>query len=165
MDATDSPPTNSTFTEIDEVLRTPRQRWIRDLALAEPVSLARQVHGFVTERSIQVAIVKEAEIGLCMVPARTGGLGEAFGLGEATVTRCVVAIAGDNGLGYVLGRDHTHAYFAAVSDALLQGRWSMSFEADILQPIRQHRRNAELARERLIDLTRVDFDTMVRADG
>jgi alpha-D-ribose 1-methylphosphonate 5-triphosphate synthase subunit PhnG len=145
--------------------QTPRQQWIQELALAQSDSLNAAVSAFVNERSIKVAVVKEPEVGLCMVPAQIGGVGEAFGLGEVTVARCVVEINGDIGVGYVLGRDHMHAYNVAVGDALLQGRWFSSFESEILNPVRQLRATKETERERVIDLTRVDFETMVRANG
>jgi alpha-D-ribose 1-methylphosphonate 5-triphosphate synthase subunit PhnG len=148
-----------------ELLRTPRQRWMRDLSLAQRSGLAEDVQQFISERNIAVSSVKGPEVGLCMVPAQVSGVGESFGLGEVTVTRCIVDVRGDIGVGYVLGRDHSHAYYAAIGDALLQGRWSMSFEADVLQPIRQVRQEAELTRAGEVDLTRVNFDTMVRAEG
>ncbi len=145
--------------------KTPRQQWIQELALAQSDALNTAVGAFVQERSIKVAVVKEPEVGLCMVPAQIGGVGEAFGLGEVTVARCIVEVNGDIGVGYVLGRDRRHAYNAAVGDALLQGRWFSDFEPEILEPLRQKRVTKANQRKHDIDLTKVDFETMVRANG
>src|SRR3546814_16146802 len=63
---------------------------------------------------------------MVMVRARAGGTGEQFNLGQMTVTRCALKLAGGDatpscvGLGYVQGRSTRHAELAAVSDALLQ---------------------------------------------
>src|SRR3546814_18383007 len=63
---------------------------------------------------------------MVMVRARAGGTGEQFNLGQMTVTRCALKLAGGHatpscvGLGYVQGRSKRHAELAAVVDSLLQ---------------------------------------------
>ncbi|GGB39318.1 protein phnG [Roseibium aquae] len=110
--------------------------------------------------------VRPPETGLVMVRGRTGGSGQPFNLGEATVTRCVVRLAGgQTGHAYVLGRHKTKAVHAAVCDALWQCETSRPLVmASVLQPLktRQEAEAARLAAETAA--TKVDFFTMVRGD-
>ena len=69
--------------------------------------------------------LRKPETGLMMVQGRAGGTGERFNLGEITVTRCALRLAGADaqapvGVAYVVGRDHRQAQLAAMADALLQ---------------------------------------------
>jgi alpha-D-ribose 1-methylphosphonate 5-triphosphate synthase subunit PhnG len=144
------------------VTGTARQAWLRDLALGDEALLVAMITEFIQERSITPKIVKAPEVGLCMVPGRTGGTGAAFGLGEATVSRCVVEIDGMRGVGYVLGRSMTHAFAVAVADALLQGRTCEAFTAAVLEPIRSLRRSEQARMAALAAATKVDFFTLAR---
>jgi alpha-D-ribose 1-methylphosphonate 5-triphosphate synthase subunit PhnG len=102
------------------------------------------------------------EMGLVMLRGRVGGTGMPFNLGEATVARCVVALAagGAEGYAYVRGSDLQHAERAAVLDALLQNGDAEA--AALVERLaaaaegRRRRNAAELA------ATRVEFFTMVR---
>jgi alpha-D-ribose 1-methylphosphonate 5-triphosphate synthase subunit PhnG len=116
---------------------------------------------------LAVRDLKKPEIGLAMVRGRMGGDGAAFNLGEATVTRAVVELAGGaRGYGQMLGRKPVPARLAAIADALWQQEAERPLvERDILAPIR-HR----LAREKATAAgetaaTRVDFFTLVRGDA
>ncbi len=61
------------------------------------------------------------ESGLVMVRGRAGGGGQAFNMGEMTVTRCTVRTdEGQVGHAYVAGRDRDKAKLAALADAMLQ---------------------------------------------
>jgi alpha-D-ribose 1-methylphosphonate 5-triphosphate synthase subunit PhnG len=61
------------------------------------------------------------ESGLVMLRGRTGGGGGPFNLGEMTVTRCSVQVAGGEiGHAYVTGREPRRAELAAYADALMQ---------------------------------------------
>jgi alpha-D-ribose 1-methylphosphonate 5-triphosphate synthase subunit PhnG len=150
------------LTSVGSVTGTARQTWLRDLALGNEALLVVLVTEFIEERHINPTIVKAPEVGLCMVPGRTGGTGPAFGVGEATVSRCVVEIEGMRGVGYVLGRSMSHAYVVAVADALLQGRTFESFTSSVLEPIRALRRTDQAQSAALAAATKVDFFTLVR---
>ncbi len=61
------------------------------------------------------------EIGLVMVRGRIGGIGNAFNIGEAVVTRASIQLVdGRIGHSYLLGRSTTQARMAATIDALGQ---------------------------------------------
>src|ERR1700761_1779567 len=73
--------------------------------------------------------LREAENGLVMVRGRIGGGGAPFNLGEATVSRAAVRLAGGEvGFGYTLGRDRDKARLIALCDALIQ---SAAFADDV----------------------------------
>jgi alpha-D-ribose 1-methylphosphonate 5-triphosphate synthase subunit PhnG len=112
-------------------------------------------------------ILREPESGLVMVRGRIGGDGAAFNLGEATVSRAAVRLAGGEvGFGYVLGRDREKARLIALCDALVQTEeFADLVEGNVIAPLRtamlarRHQKAAETA------ATRVDFYTMVRGEG
>ena len=111
--------------------------------------------------------LREAENGLVMLRGRIGGDGAPFNLGEATVSRAAVRLAGGEvGVGSVLGRDRAKAELIALCDALIQTeRFAEALETQVLTPLRariaavQQRRAAETA------ATKVDFYTLVRGEG
>ena len=111
--------------------------------------------------------LREAENGLVMVRGRIGGDGAPFNLGEATVSRAAVRLAGGEvGFGYTLGRDRAKARMIALCDALVQSHeFAGAVETKVLAPLRaamisvRDRKSAETA------ATRVDFYTMVRGEG
>ena len=111
--------------------------------------------------------LREPENGLVMVRGRIGGDGAPFNLGEATVSRAAVRLAGGEiGFGYTLGRDLGKARMIALCDAMVQSReFADAVETNVLAPLRtamlagRERKSAEAA------ATRVDFYTMVRGEG
>jgi alpha-D-ribose 1-methylphosphonate 5-triphosphate synthase subunit PhnG len=111
--------------------------------------------------------LREPENGLVMVRGRIGGDGAPFNLGEATVSRAAVRLAGGKvGFGYTLGRDRDKARMIALCDALVQSdEFADAVEARVLAPLREamiverDRKAAETA------ATRVDFYTLVRGEG
>src|SRR3984957_18179813 len=69
--------------------------------------------------------LRAPDIGLAMVRGRIGGTGDAFNLGEVTVTRATLRLRLNTGNGPVgmavhRGRDKERATLAALADALLQ---------------------------------------------
>src|SRR5262245_60704728 len=111
--------------------------------------------------------VRAPETGLVMVQGRIGGDGRPFNVGEATVSRAVIRLAGgEMGFGYALGRDHAKARLVALCDALLQSpAHGPATEERVLAPLR-----ARIAEERArvaanTAATRVDFFTLVRGDN
>lgn len=108
-------------------------------------------------------VLRSPEIGTVMVRGRAGGTGNAFNLGEITVTRASVRLgSGHVGHGYVQGRDKGHALRAALVDAM--GQADPVQAAAILAPLRadEIRRRAAIAAEAAA--TRVDFFTLVRGE-
>jgi alpha-D-ribose 1-methylphosphonate 5-triphosphate synthase subunit PhnG len=117
--------------------------------------------------NLAYATIRAAEIGLVMLRGRMGGDGAPFNLGEATMTRAVVELeTGERGYGQFLGRDPARAEQAAILEALAQRDADReTIETAVLAPIRQ--RLAEEAQKKRAETaaTRVDFFTLVRAEG
>jgi alpha-D-ribose 1-methylphosphonate 5-triphosphate synthase subunit PhnG len=107
--------------------------------------------------------LRQPETGLAMVRGRAGGTGAPFNLGEMTVTRCAVRLAGGEvGICYAAGRDPRHAELAAMFDGLLQSDPQHSVARALLDAIAA-RRAAEADRHAAqVAATRVEFYTMVR---
>jgi alpha-D-ribose 1-methylphosphonate 5-triphosphate synthase subunit PhnG len=111
--------------------------------------------------------LRAAETGLVMVRGRIGGDGAPFNLGEATVTRAAVQLAGGEiGYSYALGRDAQKARLAALCDALWQSdQHRPALEQHVLAPVRGRLdRERSETRERTA-ATKVDFFTLVRGEN
>lgn len=142
-----------------------RQRWMATLARAEMGELEA-----IFARAGRVpdhVVLKPASTGTVMIEARAGGAGRRFNLGEATVTRCFVRLQdGTVGASFALGSDKRKALLAALLDAMLQsGEGGAAFHAREIAPIadRLRRRRASVQAETA--RTKVDFFTLVRAEG
>jgi alpha-D-ribose 1-methylphosphonate 5-triphosphate synthase subunit PhnG len=112
----------------------------------------------------EFVIVRGPETGLVMMRGRIGGTGDAFNVGETTVTRCTVKLAsGIIGHSYVQGRNGDHAKRAALCDAVFQE--SPEKLAQLLKAL-THRleENRRIASSKAA-ATKVDFFTMVRGDA
>ena len=111
--------------------------------------------------------LRQPENGLVMVRGRIGGDGAPFNLGEATVSRAAVRLAGGEvGFGYTLGRDHDKARMIALCDALIQtSDHADRVEAQVLAPLRAHLMSERERRAAETAATRVDFYTLVRGEG
>lgn len=109
--------------------------------------------------------VRGPETGLVMLRGRIGGGGNAFNLGEATVTRATVRLgSGEIGHGQRLGTDREAVRLSAIADALAEsGRHQAELSA-LLDQVRKRvtEESARLAEETAA--TRVDFFTMVRGE-
>jgi alpha-D-ribose 1-methylphosphonate 5-triphosphate synthase subunit PhnG len=127
--------------------------------IAEPVA---RLWGSVAARDLRAP-----EIGLVMLRGRIGGDGASFNLGEATVTRAVVEIAGGfRGYGQRLGREPATARLAAIADALWQDENERGrVEAEIITPIRNRISAERLLTKSEAAATKVDFFTLVRGDS
>lgn len=110
--------------------------------------------------------LKPPEVGMIMVRGRTGGDGAPFNLGEMTVTRCVVQIAGGAvGVGYVAGRNAEHAELVAVIDGLAQDPQARQAVSDgIVEPLALLERRLNEAASRKAASSRVEFFTVSRGD-
>lgn len=110
--------------------------------------------------------LRPPEIGAMMVQGRMGGTGAPFNLGEMTVTRCSVRLAGCGTVGHacVQGRDKGHATRAALADALMQTPRAADIERAILTPLRTEASARGSARATRAAATRVEFFTLVRGE-
>ncbi len=108
--------------------------------------------------------VRPSDIGLLMVRGRVGGSGGAFNLGEMPVARAAIRIAdGTVGVGYVAGRDKTHAELAALADAMTQSpQWASVLETEVLGSLEVEQAHKQIELGRKAASTKVDFFTLVR---
>lgn len=114
----------------------------------------------------QYSWLRRPETGLVMVRARTGGTGAQFNLGEMTVTRCALRLAGGaTGQAYVQGTNARHAELAALADALLQTEaWRAKVREQVLDPLAALQRERDARRAREAAATRVEFYTLARGE-
>ncbi|CAN1504918.1 PhnG Uncharacterized enzyme of phosphonate metabolism [Rhabdaerophilaceae bacterium] len=112
-------------------------------------------------------VFRAPETGLVMLRGRMGGDGSPFNCGEATVSRAVIELeSGERGYGQMLGRDRAHAERAAIVDALAQRSADLeNVERFILAPIAARLALAVQRKSSEAAATRVDFFTLVRAEG
>ncbi|MCP3708313.1 phosphonate C-P lyase system protein PhnG [Paraburkholderia sp. CNPSo 3274] len=128
--------------------------------------------------------LRPPQTGLAMVRGRIGGTGDAFNLGEATVTRATLRLRasgtedtkgtdaadasqpGPVGVACHLGRDKRRAELAALADALLQlpARHNQ-LHARLIEPLAARLAAQRDARRADAASTRVEFFTMVRGDA
>ncbi|OUM00830.1 phosphonate C-P lyase system protein PhnG [Variovorax sp. JS1663] len=146
-----------------------RAQWMAVLARA-PLPMLEQALGEHAKRTPHW--LRAPETGLTMVQGRAGGTGERFNLGEVTVTRCALRLAGASreealvGVAYVLGRSHRHAQLAAVADALLQDPGQQAaLDASVLEPLRRHLAQRRAERHARAQASKVDFITVAREAG
>jgi alpha-D-ribose 1-methylphosphonate 5-triphosphate synthase subunit PhnG len=111
--------------------------------------------------------LRQPENGLVMLRGRIGGDGAPFNLGEATMSRAAVRLAGGEvGFGYTLGRDCAKAQMIALCDALIQtDQFAATIEADVLTPLRARVAAERQRKAEETAATKVDFYTLVRGEG
>lgn len=110
--------------------------------------------------------LRKPESGLVMVRARAGGTGAQFNLGEMTVTRCALKVAGAAaGVAYVQGRSARKAEIAALADALLQGAEHDAVRRELLEPVRARLESEAARQRRKAQATKVEFFTLARETG
>jgi alpha-D-ribose 1-methylphosphonate 5-triphosphate synthase subunit PhnG len=116
----------------------------------------------------QIEWLRRPETGLSMVRGRIGGSGDAFNLGEVTITRCALRWIAPSGpivgIGYVAGRSHRHAEVAAMIDAAAQDPDSaIAIDVEVIRPLADYLRCREATEARKAAATRAEFFTMVRS--
>jgi alpha-D-ribose 1-methylphosphonate 5-triphosphate synthase subunit PhnG len=141
-----------------------RQGWMGLLARAPAEELAR-LWGDAGLEAPAHDWLRPPETGAVMVRGRAGATGDAFNLGEMTVTRCAVRLAdGRDGHAYVQGRDKAHARRAALADALMQGAEAAVVRKKVLAPLAEAEAERRAARARRAAATKVEFFTMARGE-
>lgn len=137
-----------------------RRDWMALLARADETTLSQAWDSL--DSHPEPAWVRRPETGMTMVRGRAGGTGQAFNLGEMTVTRCALRISEKvMGVAYVKGRCHRHAELAALFDALLQlPDRRQEIERKVIRPLRQKQDDATAAARARTAATRVEFFTM-----
>jgi alpha-D-ribose 1-methylphosphonate 5-triphosphate synthase subunit PhnG len=145
-----------------------RRHWMAVLARASVTELESALPAIEAALGALPAyrLIRKPEIGMTMVRGRAGGTGQAFNLGEMTMTRCTLRIEGGQvGTAYVAGRSQRQAELAALLDALLQDpRHQAQLIATIIDPLA---RAQEIRRNRRVErsaATKVDFFTVVRGE-
>ncbi|HEX7892326.1 MAG TPA: phosphonate C-P lyase system protein PhnG [Ramlibacter sp.] len=140
-----------------------RQRWLAVLARAPRQRLEG---AFLQLAPPAHELVRKPECGMAMLRGRVGGTGDAFNLGEATVTRCAARVGDFLGVGYLLGRDRRRAELIAVFDALLQDEARRgTILRDLVEPLAREQAEVRAARGRDVAASRVEFFTMVRGEA
>ena len=110
--------------------------------------------------------LRKPETGLVMVRARAGGTGAQFNLGEMSVTRCALKVAGAAaGVAYVQGRSARKAEICALADALLQSGERDVVRRELLDPVRLRLESDAARQRRKAQATKVEFFTLARETG
>ena len=139
---------------------TARRDWLSLLSKAPPERLAALLPDLPAHD-----LLRAPEIGAVMVQGRTGGTGAPFNLGEMTVTRCSLRLAGGAvGHAMVQGRDRAHATRAAAADALMQTAEAARIEVSVLAPLRREAAERRATRAAKAAATRVEFFTLMRGE-
>ncbi|WP_296901551.1 phosphonate C-P lyase system protein PhnG [Polaromonas sp.] len=142
-----------------------RRQWLGVLARASRPALEDALMRMADLPPIDY--VRPAESGMVMLRGRVGGTGDAFNLGEASVTRCALRVgAGALGVGYALGRDRRKTELVAIFDALLQdeGRQART-EREVIEPLAQQQHAQRDATSRSAASSKVEFFTFVRGEA
>ena len=142
---------------------TVRQERMRLLALA---SVERLEAGLSAITPPDYEVVRGPETGLVMIRGRVGNTGDAFNMGEALATRCVVSLK-DGCLGYawILGEDARRAELAALYDALWQrDGYAEHLARELLPALEAERARRVREDAAAVEPTRVDFFTLVRGE-
>lgn len=136
-----------------------RQHWMAILARASVQELAEKLAEL--PALPEAEMLRAPETGLVMLRGRAGGDGDAFNLGEMTVTRCALRLGAHVGHAYIAGRDHAKARLAALLDAALQdSALHQACMQAVVEPLAAAQQAARAAEARKAAATRVDFFTM-----
>ena len=139
-----------------------RQRWMAVLAKSPAATVVSCWKALGLAPAF--TYLRPAETGLVMTRGRISGTGDAFNLGEMTVTRCSLRLEdGTVGHAYVAGRSKDHAQAAALVDALMQGKQRTSLDEKIITPLETALRHKRETHARKAAATKVDFFTMARS--
>ena len=135
---------------------TVRQERMRLLALA---SVERLEAGLSAITPPDYEVVRGPETGLVMIRGRVGNTGDAFNMGEALATRCVVSLK-DGCLGYawILGEDARRA------ELWQRDGYAEPLDRELLPALEAERARRVREDAAAVEPTRVDFFTLVRGE-
>ena len=141
-----------------------RQHWMSIMARADYQEFAEYWQS--TNISPEFTSLRPAEIGMIMLKGKVNGDGNAFNMGEATITRCSVQFSsGVIGSSYILGRNKQHAELAAVVDAQLQqGEFNEQIVENVLLPLSILHEQKQTQYQSKAIKTKVDFFTLLRGE-
>lgn len=142
-----------------------RRQWLSVLARASRPELEEALVRLGSLPALEH--VRPSEPGMVMLRGRIGGTGDAFNLGEATVTRCALRVGSSAlGVGYALGRDRRKAELIAIVDALLQDPERQAhLQREVVDPLASRQAALRDAASRLAASSKVEFFTFVRGDA
>lgn len=154
------------MTEISPTADAVRERQIWMAVLAKANAETIQALWDTVSDKPDWTCIRPPETGMVMVRARAGGTGQRFNMGEMTVTRCVVRLAGGGvGHAYIAGRETRHAELAAVIDALMQDPdRRKALQEAVVTPLAEAQMSARDRTARRTAATTVNFFTMVRGE-
>jgi alpha-D-ribose 1-methylphosphonate 5-triphosphate synthase subunit PhnG len=137
-----------------------RQAWLAILARASASELIAVLSN--APELPEFETLRPAESGMSMVRGRMGGGGQAFNLGEMTISRCSIRdAAGRIGHGYAAGRDLAQVELIARLDAALQDdALRPDYERAVLTPLRDAQAARRAATEARAAATEVKFFTL-----
>ncbi len=137
----------------------------RRMGLLARASLSELKHFLHPLHAAEAEPVRGPETGLVMLRGRIGGGGNAFNLGEATVTRATVRLAtGQIGHGQRLGTDQEATRLSAIVDALGETSEHGAAVVRLLAEIKARLEKEEWTAAEQAAATRVDFFTLVRGE-
>ncbi|KND62458.1 PhnG protein [Candidatus Burkholderia verschuerenii] len=161
----------SISTERGEAQTAARRNWMAVLARSPRDVLQSALDAALAgEPSPAYEWLRAPDIGLAMVRGRTGGTGDAFNVGEVTVTRATLRLKLDDGATPVgvavhMGRDKERARLAAFADALLQSpRHAARMQTHVIEPLAARIAEEKRRKEKEAAATKVEFFTMVRGE-
>lgn len=145
-----------------EVLSRPG--WLSTLAKADKGEIEGAARAVFGDAIPGFSWLRKPEFGLAMIRGRAGGTGQAFNLGEITVTRCSLTLAdGTMGTAYIAGRDRRKAALIALLDAAFQS--SPDQAVPVVEQLAQAAQARREAASQKAAATKVDFFTLVRGDN
>ena len=147
----------------DSLIPFNRQEWLSLLAKSQEKDLTElwEIIGLTPNFTWQ----RRPEIGSVMVQGRMGGTGDAFNVGEVTVTRGSIRLeSGEVGHAYTQGRSKKKAEIIAIADALMQTDKAGMLKQKLLIPLLQKQSNRHQTVVTEAEKTRVDFFTLVRGE-
>lgn len=138
-----------------------RKRWLAVMARADLDSL--EVIWQNVGADLAYDILRAPEVGLIMARGRAGGTGQAFNLGEVSVTRATIRLtaAGIIGHGYLMGRKQRQSLLIALLDAYLQ---LPDASADFIEELARDQQKQRQQHQAESATSKVDFFTLVRGE-
>lgn len=138
-----------------------RKRWLAVMARADLDALETIWQDVGTDLAYD--ILRAPETGLIMARGRAGGTGQAFNLGEVSVTRATIRLSTSQviGHGYLMGRKQRQSLLIALLDGYLQ---LPEASADFIEKMAQDQQEKRQQHQAESATSKVDFFTLVRGE-